>query len=143
MPRKIDRSERDATIQSLLAGGPYSTQELERRVGRWMNMVLPALARKGVVKQCTDHRWALPDFDEATLAEYPFIDPRFTSSQEGNGKALRHAHERPPHIRLKKDEPLPWWATAPRVGFTRLAEANEQRMRHAPENKFVAHRMLQ
>jgi hypothetical protein len=141
MPRKIDRTVRDAKILRLLASSPHTTQELERRVSRGMNAILPALARKGLLKQCADHRWALPFFDETTLSQYPRIDPVMTTRQEGDGKALRHAHERP--TRITVTENLSWWATTPRENFTSVAVAHEGRMRGSVENRLVAHRMLQ
>lgn len=142
-PTPIDHTDRNALIVALLEECPYTTQELERRVGRGMNMVLPALARHGIVKQCGDHRWALPDFDEATLVEYPRVDPIVPAAAKADGTALREPHERPPTTTVKKDAPLSWWATAPPEGFTAVASAHTDRMRDSKEHRLVPHRTLQ
>lgn len=138
-PTPVDHTARNALIIALLEECPYTTQELARRVGRGMNMALPALARKGIVKACADHRWALPDFDEATLGDYPRVDAIVPATTTADGTALRYPHERPATATVKADAPLSWWATAPPEGFTATAAAHTDRMRGSKEHRLVPH----
>jgi len=134
---------------------------------------LNLMARDGLVKRVgAERRWALSSYEAPkerphlrdAAARRPIDDPleltaggdepiddveleesepEQPSRPKKRGRPLRHPHSRPPSASVPKDQAPAWWATAPRVGFTRMAEEQELRMRSSEQNRHVPLRMLQ